>query len=80
DGDFQIKTSFPAQITSENRVIDWKTALDAIECARIVSKLATLEKLPDNVWVLPTLFASQVKDDDNTTFYIRGGLRDAYCN
>ncbi|CAF4930724.1 unnamed protein product, partial [Rotaria magnacalcarata] len=28
DGDFQIKTSFPAQITSENRVIDWKTALD----------------------------------------------------
>ncbi|CAF1052175.1 unnamed protein product [Adineta ricciae] len=79
-GDYQIKTSFPAQITSEYRVIDWNTAEDAIECARIVSQLATLSRLPKNLWVLPTLFAAQVKDDDNTTFYVRGGLRDAYSN
>ncbi|CAF2809992.1 unnamed protein product [Rotaria sp. Silwood2] len=80
DGDFQIKTSFPAQITSENRIIDWNTAEDAIECARVVAQLASLEKLPDHVWILPTLFAAQVKGDDNTTFYIRGGLSDAYSN
>jgi hypothetical protein len=80
NGDYQIKTSFPAQITSENRTIDWNTAEDAIECARIVSQLASLVKLPKNLWVLPTLFAAQVKGDDNTTFYIRGGLRDAYSN
>jgi len=79
-GDYQIKTSFPAQITSESRVIDWNTAEDAIECARIVSKLASLMKLPKNLWVLPTLFAAQVKGEDNTTFYIRGGLKDAYTN
>ncbi|CAF1552681.1 unnamed protein product, partial [Adineta steineri] len=79
-GDYQIKTSFPAQITSESRVIDWNTAEDAIECARIVSQLANLSKLPENLWVLPTLFAAQVKDNDNTTFYIRGGLKDAYSN
>jgi hypothetical protein len=80
NGDYQIKTSFPAQITSENRTIDWNTATDAIECARIVSQLAIMKKLPENLWVLPTFFAAQVKGDDNTTFYIRGGLRDAYCN
>ena len=79
-GDYQIKTSFPAQITSESRIIDWNTAEDAIECARIVSQLANLMKLPKDLWVLPTLFAAQVKGDDNTTFYIRGGLRDAYSN
>ncbi|CAF1029992.1 unnamed protein product [Adineta steineri] len=79
-GDYQIKTSFPVQITSESRVIDWNTAEDAIECARIVSQLANLSKLPENLWVLPTLFAAQVKDNDNTTFYIRGGLKDAYSN
>jgi hypothetical protein len=79
-GDYQIKTSFPAQITSESRIIDWKTAEDAIECARIVLQLAKLKKLPENLWVLPTLFAAQVKGDDNTTFYIRGVLRDAYSN
>jgi hypothetical protein len=80
NGDYQIKTSFPAQITSESRIIDWKTAVDAIECARIVLQLANLSKLPKNLWVLSTLFAAQIKDDDNTTFYIRGGLRDAYSN
>ncbi len=80
NGDYQIKTSFPAQITSESRIIDWKTAEDAIECAQIVLRLASLAKLPENVWVLPTLFAAQVKDDDNTTFYIRGGLSNAYSN
>ena len=80
NGDYQIKTSFPAQITSENRTIDWTTAEDAIECAQIVARLAELNKLPDHLWVLPTFFAAQVKDDDNTTFYIRGGLRDAYGN
>lgn len=79
-GDYQIKTSFPAQITSESRVIDWNTAEDAIECARIVLQLAKLKKLPENLWVLPTLFAAQIKGDDNTTFYIRGGLKDAYSN
>jgi uncharacterized protein (DUF2461 family) len=42
--------------------------------------LANLIKLPKNVWVLSTLFAAQIKDDDNTTFYIRGGLKDAYSN
>ena len=78
--DYQIKTSFPAQITSENRTIDWTTAEDAIECAQIVARLAELNKLPDHLWVLPTFFAAQVKGDDNTTFYIRGGLRDAYGN
>jgi hypothetical protein len=80
NGDYQIKTSFSAQITSESRIIDWNTAEDAIECARIVLQLAKLKKLPENLWVLPTLFASQIKDDDNTTFYIRGGLNDAYSN
>ncbi|CAF1065526.1 unnamed protein product [Didymodactylos carnosus] len=80
NGDYQIKTSFPAQITSESRIIDWNTAEDAIECTRIVSQLASLGKLPENLWVLPTLFAAQVKGDDNTTFYIRGGLSDAYSN
>lgn len=80
NGDYQIKTSFPAQITSENRTIDWTTAEDAIECAQIVARLAELNKLPDHLWVLPTFFAAQVKGDDNTTFYIRGGLCDAYGN
>ena len=79
-GDYQIKTSFPAQITSENRAIDWTTAEDAIECAQIVARLAELNKLPDHLWVLPTFYAAQVKGDDNTTFYIRGGLCDAYSN
>ena len=79
-GDYQLKTSFPAQITSESRLINWDTAEDAIECGRVVSLLAKMQKLPENVWVLPTLFAAQVKDDDNTTFYIRGGLIDAYSN
>jgi len=79
-GDYQIKTSFPAQITSENRTIDWKTAEDAIECARVVYELANLKMLPKHIWILPTLFAAQIKDDDNTTFYIRGGLNDAYSN
>ena len=79
-GDYQIKTSFPAQITSEIRSIDWTTAEDAIECAKIVAQLATMKKLPENLWVLPTFFAGQVKANHHTTFYIRGGLRDAYNN
>ena len=46
-GDYQIKTSFPAQITSENRIIYWNIAEDAIECGRIVSLLASMKKLPE---------------------------------
>ena len=46
----------------------------------VVTQLANLGRLPTNRWVLPTLFAAQVKNDDNIIFYIHRGLQNAYSN
>ena len=79
-GDYQIKTSFPAQITSEMRTIDWITMHDVLYSSRIVEQLAKKKLLPDQFWVQLTVFGSQANEDDRTTFYIREGLQDAISN
>ena len=78
--DCQIKTSFPGQITSEPRLIDWMTARNVIHSDRIASQLAEKGLLPDQYWILPTTYVCQVKNDDRTTCYLRAGLSDAISN
>ena len=78
--DCQIKTSFPAQITSEIRTIDWIIACDVIHSNQIVEELAKNKLLPEHYWVLLTPYISQKTNDDRTTYCIRGGLRDAINN
>jgi hypothetical protein len=79
-GDFQIKTSIPAQISSEMRTIDWSIAHDVMYSSDIVEQLAQKQLLPKNFWVQLTQYASQVNKDDRTTFLIRDGLQDAVSN
>lgn len=78
--DYQIKTSFPAQITSELRTIDWSLAHEILACSEIVEQLAQKQLLPNNYWVQLTRYAAQVKNDERTTFLIREGLQDAISN
>ncbi|CAF3743084.1 unnamed protein product [Rotaria socialis] len=78
--DYQIKTSFPAQITSEIRTIDWILARDIMHSSNIVSQLAQKQLLPEKLWVLLTQYMSQANNDDRTTFLIRDGLQDAISN
>lgn len=80
NGDYQIKTSFPGQITSEIRTINWSIMHDAIFSSYIVKQLAEKRLLPDNFWVQLTVYGAQANHDDRTTFCIREGLQDAICN
>ena len=76
-GDFQIKTSIPAQISSEMRTIDWSNAHDVLYSSDVVQQLAQKQLLPSHFWVLLTQYASQAKNDDRTTFFVRDGFQDA---
>lgn len=80
EGDYQIKTSFPGQITSEVRTIDWIIASDVINSNVIAIELAKKGLLPDGYWILQTQYIAQLKHDDRTTFYLRDGLIDAMSN
>jgi hypothetical protein len=62
--DYQIKTSFPAQISSEIRTIDWSTAHDIMYSSNIVEQLAQKQLLPNNFWVQLTQYTSQANHDD----------------
>ena len=79
-GDYQIKTSIPAQISSEMRTIDWSTAHDIMYSSHIVEQLARKQLLPDRYWVQLSQYAAQANNDDRTTFFIRDGLQDAVSN
>ena len=79
-GDYQIKTSIPAQISSELRTIDWSTAHDVLYSSHIVEQLARKRLLPDRYWVQLSHYAAQANGDDRTTFFIRDGLQDAVSN
>ena len=76
-GDFQIKTSIPAQITSEIRIIDWSIAYEVLYSSDIVRQLAEKQLLPEHFWVQLSQYASQANHDDRTTFFVRDGLQDA---
>ena len=80
DADCQVKTSFPGQITSEKRLIDWLTARNVMYSGSIASQLAEKGLLPDHYWVLTTPYVCQVKNDDRTTCLLRAGLWDVISN
>lgn len=78
--DFQIKTSFPAQFTTQFRSMKFDGGKRAVDNTKILYAFAEQNKLPKNTWILPELATGHVKGKEDTAFYIRGGIQDAFSN
>ena len=77
---FQIKMSLAINITTRKRTVYFPETANAINNAKVLRKLASINKLPSNLWVITDDGSGQIEGDDNTTFVSRNQFEKVVSN